>query len=174
MSSGPSFGATSASLSCHLVIDFSCREVVLTSSVWSTPGPHSIAKCGPRARNSDKRKPILTCGKALTGRDLFLPRSPLQRRGRRFEPVTAHLVNPLVSACFSNRTDVRRGPFLLTRSAYVPQADSKPCLLCSLQNAVIMHLFTSCGRGREGELPEANSRHRGCGCGSPETSGPED
>ena len=35
--------------------------------LWSTPGPHSFAKCGPRARNSDKRKPSLTCGKALIG-----------------------------------------------------------------------------------------------------------
>ena len=39
---------------------------------------------------------------------------------------------------------------MLTRSAYVPQADSKPCLLCSLQNAVIMHSFTPCGRGGKG------------------------
>ena len=39
---------------------------------------------------------------------------------------------------------------MLTRSAYVPQADSKPCLLCSLQNAVIMHSFTRVGvAGRE-------------------------
>jgi hypothetical protein len=30
---------------------------------------------------------------------------------------------------------------MVTRSAYVPQAESKPCLLCSLQNAVITNSF---------------------------------
>jgi len=35
---------------------------VVGRDVWSTPGPHSIAKCGPRARNRDKRKLSLTCG----------------------------------------------------------------------------------------------------------------
>ena len=67
---------------------------------WSTPGPHSIAKCGPRARNSDKRKPSLTCGKALTGRDSFPHHSPLQRRGHWFEPSTAHPPNQQVDRCF--------------------------------------------------------------------------
>src|SRR5665809_87924 len=37
------------------------------------------------------------------------------------------------------------------------------------------HAFVhACGRGGKGAQLEANSRHRGCGCGSPETSGPED
>jgi transposase len=49
-------------------------------------------KWSKRARNSDKRKPSLTSGKALTGRDSFPHHSPLQRRGRRFEPVTAHQI----------------------------------------------------------------------------------
>jgi len=58
----------------------------LWSTPWSTFNRKTWSK---RARNSGKQEPSLACEKALLGRDSFPRQSPLQRRGRRFEPVTA-------------------------------------------------------------------------------------
>jgi hypothetical protein len=66
----------------------------------------------------------------------------LQRRGHWFEPSTAHFAELLVNDAFLNRTNVRKDLLLAPRSAYVPQANSKPCLLCSAQNAVIIGYST--------------------------------
>jgi hypothetical protein len=72
------------------------------------------------------RKPSLTCGKALIGRGSFHYHSPLQRRGRRFEPVTAHHANDQVNGCFqslmasnrrSNRREIQQKSNIRTRFA---------------------------------------------------------
>ena len=44
-----------------------------------TSNPHSVAKLGPRARNSDKLKPSLTCERTLTGPGSFPHHSPFWR-----------------------------------------------------------------------------------------------
>ena len=71
----------------------SCRGLRIrsrTGTVVHTWSTFHQRNAGNRARHSDKRKPSLTCGRALTGRDSFHPHWLLQRRGRRFESVTAH------------------------------------------------------------------------------------
>ena len=78
---------------------------------WSTPGPHYIAKSGSRARNSDKPKPSLTCGKALTDRGFVFTLigsynagvggsnpSPLTKRSRRSRRSRPRILSPVVGA----------------------------------------------------------------------------
>jgi hypothetical protein len=63
----------------------------------------------------------------------------LQRRGRRFEPVTAHLVKPLVKKSFFNRMNVRKECLLRVPHMF-PKRTQNPCLPCSVQDAVVMVL----------------------------------
>jgi hypothetical protein len=83
------------------------------------------------------RKVVLNCENDCFCRSTNSSESHLQRRGQRFEPSTAHLLKHLVSHGFLNRMDVRKRVLLAPRSAHVPQANSKSCLLCSAQNAVV-------------------------------------